>query len=150
MRRKRMSHPMEINNIHEAIPIFLKSLLSDDLFNVDVLLRRFPKLIKLKDKGNRNVLMLAAYGRPIIWLNSGDTLSIPAQHNNHVVSYLMAFWVDSPSEDSNDEREFIDINETDKDGFTAFDWAILSGNYFAAALIKKMTKNTESNGSQDA
>jgi hypothetical protein len=137
-----MSYPIESNNINEAIPLFLKALLSDNVITVDILLKRFPNLIKLLDKNNRNVLMLTVYGRPGYFDKNNQF--VPPIHNNAVIGYLMAFWVENnplpPPGEYIPVNDHININAVDNDYLTALDWAILSKNDFAISLIEKFTK----------
>jgi ankyrin repeat protein len=118
-----------VNNIQEAIPLFISSLISDNLIAVNNLLDRFPKLINLKDKRNRNVLMMAIYGKP---LHSKMSVAENAQNHN-VVSYLLSFYVMA--------QDKLDINHVDDDGLNAYDWAVLSGNEFARSLISKFMES---------
>jgi ankyrin repeat protein len=103
-----------INNIEDAIPVFISAVVTDNLFAVNALLDKFPKLIELKDKRNRNVLMVACYaGKPTI------------------VSYLISFYVIA--------NPMLDPDVPDDDGLNAYDWAVLGGNDFARSLIAKVS-----------
>ena len=103
-----------INNIEDAIPVFISAIVGDNLFAVNALLDKFPKLIELKDKRSRNVLMVACYaGKPTI------------------VSYLISFYVIA--------NPMLDPDTVDEDGLNAHDWAVLGGNDFARSLISKIS-----------
>lgn len=122
-----------VNNIQQAIPLFISGLLSDNLIAINNLLDRFPKLIHLKDKRNRNVLMMAIYGKPL----HAKTGTVENAQNHNVISYLISFYVVAQNK--------IDLNDIDDDGLNAYDWAVLSGNEFARSLIAKLG---ESDGMQ--
>jgi len=102
-----------VSNIKEAVPLFIGALLGEDLVLLNRLLDRFPRLLELKDKGNRNILMMAAY------------YSKP-----NIVSYLIAFHVIA--------NPTLDPEAVDDDELTAYDWAVLGGNEFARSLIGKV------------
>jgi len=105
-----------INNIQEAIPLMIKSVVTNDLVLMNTLLDRFPKLIALQNKRGHNLLMLAAY----------------YSHPN-ILNYLISFHViANPS---------INPDEKDNDDFTAYDWAVWSGNEFARSLLSKVMGN---------
>jgi hypothetical protein len=118
-----------VNNIQEAIPLFIGALLSDNLIAINNLLDRFPKLIHLKDKKNRNVLMMAIYGKPI----HAKTRVTENAQNHNVISYLISFFVVAQGK--------LDIEHEDDDGLNAYDWAVLSGNEFARSLISKLMES---------
>jgi len=102
-----------VNNIQEAIPLMIKSVVTSDLVLMNTLLDKFPKLITMKNKSGHNLLMLAAY----------------YSHPN-IINYLISFHViANPS---------IDPDEKDNDELTAYDWAVLSGNEFARSLLSKV------------
>lgn len=121
-----------VNNIQEAIPVFINALLTDNLLAVNNLLDKFPKLILLKDKRNRNVLMMTVYGRPIAFPKNNDQapVYVDTAQNHNVISYLVSFYVIANPK--------IDINHQDDDGLTAYDWAVLGGNDFAVSLLTKL------------
>lgn len=118
-----------VNNIQQAIPLFISGLLSDNLIAINNLLDRFPKLIHLKDKRNRNVLMMAIYGKPM----HAKIGAIDNAQNHNVISYLISFYVVA--------QDKLDINHVDDDGLNAYDWAVLSGNEFARSLIAKLAES---------
>jgi len=127
-----------VHNVQEAIPVFIAALLSDNVFLVNNLLDKFPKLIQLKDKRNRNVLMMAVYGKPAIPKDNQvnvqlSALALEPSKNHNVISYLISFYVIASPK--------LDIYQEDEDGFTAYDWAVLGGNEFAVSLISKLTAN---------
>lgn len=119
----------EVNNIQQAIPMFIGALLSDDLISLNRLLDKFPKLIHLKDKRNRNVLMMAIYGKPLHAKNN----IVENSQNHNTISYLISFYVVA--------YDKLDIYQEDDDGLNAYDWAVLSGNEFARSLISKIMKS---------
>lgn len=131
-----------VHNIQEAIPVFITALLTDNVFLVNNLLDKFPKLILLKDKRNRNVLMMSVYGKPSV-MPKDDTVHmsiIPETSKNHnVISYLISFYVIANPK--------LDVHHQDDDGLTAYDWAVLGGNEFAVSLISKLTAN-DSDGNE--
>lgn len=118
-----------VNNIQEAIPLFISGLLSDNLIAINNLLDRFPKLIHLKDKRNRNVLMMAIYGKPM----HAKAGVLENAQNHNVISYLISFYVVA--------QDKLNINHVDDDGLNAYDWAVLSGNEFARSLIAKLAES---------
>lgn len=118
-----------VNNIQQAIPMFIGALLSDDLISVNSLLDRFPKLIHLKDKRNRNVLMMAIYGKPM----HSKTRATENAQNHNIISYLISFYVVA--------YDKLDLYHEDDDGLNAYDWAVLSGNEFARSLISKIMES---------
>ena len=102
-----------VNNIKEAVPFVIGALLGEDLVLVNALLDKFPRLLELKDKSNRNILMMAAYS------------SKP-----NIMSYLIAFHVIA--------NPNLDPEAVDDEELTAYDWAVLGGNEFARSLITKV------------
>jgi len=119
-----------VNNIQEAIPVFINALLNDNLLMVNSLLEKFPKLIQLKDKRNRNVLMMAIYGKPQVYVPGKEGFILNPAQNHNVISYLISFYVIANAK--------LDLEQEDDDGINAYDWAVLAGNDFARSLISKL------------
>lgn len=126
-----------VNNIQEAIPIFVKALVTDNVLAVNGLLEKFPKLILLKDKRNRNILMMAIYGPPLPFVTGQENLPTVRFYNQTVISYLISFYVIASPK--------INLNDEDDDGLNAYDWAVLSGNEFAISLMNKLKVADEDN-----
>ena len=118
-----------VNNIQQAIPMFIGALLSDDIISVNTLLDKFPKLIHLKDKRNRNVLMMAIYGKP----HHSKSKATENAQNHNIISYLISFYVVA--------YDKLNLYDEDDDGLNAYDWAVLSGNEFARSLISKIMES---------
>lgn len=102
-----------VNNIQDAIPVMISSVISSDLVMVNALLDKFPRLIELKDRQGRTLLMMAAY------------LGDPS-----MVNYFISFFVIA--------SQRLDPNAVDHDGLNAYDWSVLSGNEFARSLLSKV------------
>jgi ankyrin repeat protein len=111
--RMREEDPMSIKNIQEAIPAMVRTLMYGDLVGANMLLNRFPRLLSLKDRQGRTLLMHAAY--------HGD----PA-----ILTYLVSFHVIASRD--------LDPSAEDKEGLTAYDWAVLGNNGFGANLLARV------------
>lgn len=107
-----------VNNIQEAIPVLIQAVVTSDLVLANTLLDRFPQLIGIRDKQDRNLLMMACY-----------------YSNPNMVSYLVSFHVIT--------TQNIDPTVLDKDELSAYDWAVLSGNEFARSLLLKLVDGEE-------
>jgi ankyrin repeat protein len=106
-------NPSAVKSIRDAIPVMIASLTENNLFVVNALLDKFPRLIEMRDTSGRNLLMLACY------------LSDPS-----IVNYFLSFYVIA--------NQRLDPNAVDDDGLNAHDWAVLGGNEFARSLMAKV------------
>lgn len=123
--------------IQQAIPVFIKAVILDDLVAVNKLLDAYPKLVQLKDSRDRNILMMAIYGIPhtvkkLIPTSKGFQT---AGSTHNVLNYLISFYVIA--------NDVLDIDAVDADGLNAYDWAVLAGNEFAISLLNKLKESDE-------
>lgn len=104
-----------IKNIRDAVPVFAQAIAEGHVLAMHRLLQVYPRLIYVCDNNKRNALMLAAF--------SQSPAAFPYLFSNYVLLDTV-----------------FDLNDVDKDGLNAYDWAVLGANEIAMTCLAKLCK----------